>query len=210
MRKFPFNCVLLVLLTAMSARPQTKLAAAPVAPQAAEKINVPGIHNAGKINDWLYRGAQPSHGELAQLKKLGITTVVDLRRESRQIVEHERAQAKSLGLRFISIPVGGFSTPSALQLAEFFSLLRETPPQKIFVHCEYGADRTGMFVASYRIAFENWTPEQALSEMLAFGFNRIWHPGMERFVRELPARLVVDPALRAALGTPQPGVVESH
>jgi len=168
-------------------------------PSFAEKIPLHGIHNAGKISDRLFRGAQPALSSLPQLQTLGITTIVDLRREAPQTREDERRRAESLGLRFVHIPIGGFSTPSSAQLAQFFSLFRETPPQKIFVHCEYGEARTGVFIASYRIAFQHWTAEQALAEMRAFGFHSHWHPAMITFVRELPTRLQSDSTLKAAL-----------
>jgi len=166
----------------------------------AQKISVPGIPNAGKVSDSLFRGAQPHLSHLYELKALGITTIVDLRSESRQTRDQERKLAESLGIHFVSIPVDGFSTPSSAQLAEFFALLRQTPTQKIFVHCEFGKDRTGTFIAAYRIAFDHWSPDQALSEMLAFGFNLSWHRSMVTFVHTLPDRLHSDATLRASLG----------
>jgi protein tyrosine phosphatase (PTP) superfamily phosphohydrolase (DUF442 family) len=169
-------------------------------PAVGQKISLPGISNAGKISDSLFRGAQPDVSHLAELKKLGVTTIVDLRRESAHTREREKIQAESLGMHFISIPVGGFSTPTSAQLAEFFLLVRETPFQKIFVHCEYGEDRTGVFIASYRIAFEHWTADEAVSEMLFFGFNGRWHPSMTTFIQSLPGRLQSDPTLQAAMG----------
>jgi len=172
----------------------------PRSPSAAQKLSVRGISNAGKVSDSLFRGAQPHLSDLGELKKLGITTIIDLRRESHALRDEERLRAESLGLHFISIPVGGFSTPTSRQLAEFFSLVREASLQRIFVHCEYGEDRTGVFIASYRIAFEHWTSDQALAEMHAFGFHRHWHPSMVSFVLTLPDRLHTDPVLKSALG----------
>jgi len=191
-------CFALVLFLALRRSP----ALVSPLPPFAEKISLQGIHDAGKVSDQLFRGAQPALSSLPQLKTLGITTIVDLRHESPQTRENERLRAESLGLRFVYIPVGGFSNPTSAQLAQFFSLLRETPPQKIFVHCEFGEDRTGVFIAAYRIAFQHWTAEQALAEMYAFGFRGYWHPGMITFVRALPARLQSDPTLKAALAAP--------
>jgi tyrosine-protein phosphatase SIW14 len=172
----------------------------PSSPSIAQKLSLHGISNAGKVSDSLFRGAQPHLSDLGELKKLGITTIIDLRRESHSLREQERLRAESLGMHFISIPVGGFSIPSSEQLAEFFSLVREAPLQRIFVHCEYGQDRTGVFIASYRIAFEHWSSDQALSEMRAFGFNRHWHPSMVSFVLTFPDRLDTDAVLKSALG----------
>ena len=168
-----------------------------------EKLHIPAIPNSGKINDHLYRGAQPKSQGLVELKKLGINTVVDLRLEDPAKIQWERQQVESLGMRFVSIPVGGWSAPTNEQVLQFLSLFREDPAQKIFVHCHFGEDRTGVFIATYRMAFEKWPTQQAMHEMNLFGFNRVWHPAMISFVRDFPASLNSAPAL-APLRTPQP------
>lgn len=179
-------------------------AAATSSPAFAEKISLPGVPNAARVSDQLFRGAQPELSSLPQIKTLGVTTIVDLRRQYPNGSEDERRRAESLGLHFVHIPVGGFSIPSSSQLAQFFSLFRESPPPRVFVHCQFGDDRTGVFIASYRIAIQHWTAGQALREMYAFGFHNHWHPNMEAFIRELPARLQSDPVLKASLAAPQP------
>src|SRR6476661_6538172 len=84
----------------------------------AQKLEIAGVPNAGKISDVLFRGAQPSAQGLAELKKLGVTTIIDLR-GNRGPVNWERAQAEALGMHFIDIPVSGWSAPSNAQVAEF-------------------------------------------------------------------------------------------
>jgi protein tyrosine/serine phosphatase len=162
----------------------------------AEKIAVPGVLNAGKVSEHLFRGAQPDLADLAELKKLGITTIVDLRAEFSGTREQERARVEALGMHFLSIPIGYFANPSSAQLAQFFSLLSQSPNEKVFVHCRYGRDRTGVFIAAYRIVFDHWTANQALAEMDAFGFSRSWHPGMLTFVRNFPDHLQNDTQLK--------------
>src|SRR2546428_9783273 len=44
----------------------------------AEKIHISGISDAGKVNEFLYRGTQPKEEGVEQLKQLGIDTIVDL------------------------------------------------------------------------------------------------------------------------------------
>lgn len=185
--------------------PATSAPAAATAPHA-EKISVSGISNAGKISAELFRGAQPSLESLAGLQSLGITTIVDLRREDSEQVAKERTRAEKLGMRFVHIPVGGFATPTAEQMAEFLALFRETPAPRVFVHCQYGRDRTGVFVAAYRIAIEHWTAEQARDEMHVFGFHSSWHPAMAEYVAKLPEKLSDDPLLRQALAPAKPAV----
>jgi len=57
----------------------------------AEKMVVPGIKDFGKVNEYLYRGAQPKPQGIEELKKLGIDTIVHLRGERRGLMEKERA-----------------------------------------------------------------------------------------------------------------------
>ena len=158
----------------------------------AEKLNLVGIPRAGKVSDVLYRGAQPSTEGLAELKKLGITTVVDLR-GNRGPVASERRLVESLGMRFIDIPVPGSSPPTNAQVAEFLALFKNDPQQKIFVHCYLGEDRSGVMVAAYRIAQQNWTVDQAFAEMLSFGFHNHLYPGMHSYVRKFPANFYAEP-----------------
>ena len=162
-----------------------------------EKLRIPAIPNTGRINDHLYRGAQPKSQGLAELKKLGITTVVDLRGEDPDTIAWERQQADSLGMRFVHIPVSGWSPPTDEQVVQFLSLFRDDPKQRIFVHCRFGNDRTGVFVATYRMALDKWPAEQAMKEMYSFGFNGFWHPSMKTFIREFPARVKSTPSLAA-------------
>ena len=158
----------------------------------AEKLKLAGVPRAGKISDVLFRGAQPSAQGLAELKKLGITTIVDLR-GNRGPVASERREVETLGMRFIDIPVLGWSAPSNEQVAQFLKLFKDDPQQKIFVHCYYGEDRSGVMVAAYRIAQQNWTADQAIAEMYSFGFHYHLYPGMKSYVREFPASFAADP-----------------
>jgi tyrosine-protein phosphatase SIW14 len=165
----------------------------------AEKLKLTGVPRFGKINDSLYRGAQPYAGGLQQLKKLGVTTIIDLRGEDSGKIDWERQQAEALGIRFVHLPVSGWSTPSDEQMARFFSIFHAHSNEKVFVHCRFGEDRTGVFIASYRIAYDHWSAEQALKEMLAFGFHHLWHPSMANYVHSLPARLQSVPILKSSI-----------
>ena len=168
--------------------------AAPIPWTYGEKLHFAGISNGGKVSDQLYRGAQPRKGGLQQLKKFGITTIVDLRGEDASVREHEKKEAEAFGIRFVSIPVGGFSPPTSDQVAQFLSLFQEESA-KIFVHCHYGEDRTGVFVATYRMALQKWPADEAIKEMRFFGYNAFWHPAMTSYVHNFPSLLSATPAL---------------
>lgn len=197
------RALLIPAIVFISVAPQHLLAqtaSQPVVPSVmssgyAEKLRIPGVPNSGKINDRLYRGAQPRDLGLAELKKIGITTIVNLRSEDPAKIAWEHKTSESLGIRFVSIPVNEWSTPTNEQVAQFLSIFRDNPQEKVFVHCHFGEDRTGVFVASYRMAFEKLPPDQALKEMYKFGYNGFWHPAMTSFVRDFPARLSTAPPL---------------
>jgi protein tyrosine phosphatase (PTP) superfamily phosphohydrolase (DUF442 family) len=178
----------------LSASAQQSIAPAVMRSAYGQKLQIPGVPNAGKINDVLFRGAQPNEAALAQLKNLGITTIVDLRSEDQQQVQRERKQAESQGIHFVYIPVSGWSPPTNDQVAQFLSLFHNNPNEKVFVHCHFGRDRTGVFVAAYRVAIEKWPVEQAVNEMYLFGFHGHLHPSMTSFVRDFPALLISAPA----------------
>ena len=169
----------------------------------AEKLQLPGVHNVGKVSDALFRGGQPSQQGLVELRKLGVSTVVDLR-GNRGPVEWERSQVESLGMRFVNIPIGGMSPPSDAQVAQFLKLFRDEPNPRVFVHCYYGSDRTGVMVAAYRIAQQNWTADQAATEMNSFGFHYHWYRGMKSYVRKFPSSFSAESAFAALRTVPTP------
>lgn len=177
-----------------------------------QRLQLAGLRNGGKISESLFRGAQPQSDGLQALKKLGVTTIVDLRGEDRSKLEWERHQAEALGMRFVSIPVSGWGPPSNEQVLQFLSLFEESAKdektkEKVYVHCRFGEDRTGVFVATYRMALEGWPAQQAMNEMYFFGFNGFWHPSMKNFIRDFPARLKMSPEF--AQFRPAPGTVEA-
>jgi len=157
-----------------------------------EKLTLPGIPNAGKVSDFLYRGSQPHATGYQQLQRLGISIVVDLRSTPSAQTAEGRA-FESLGMRHVAIPSSGFFGPSDEQVATFLKLLRDNPGKKVFVHCYFGDDRTGVMVAAYRIAEQHWTADQAYNEMRFFHF----HHGlifMGHYVKYFPANFSFSPA----------------
>jgi protein tyrosine/serine phosphatase len=168
---------------------------------AAEKIKLAGVPNFGKVSDMLFRGAQPSLQGLTELKKLGVTTIVDLR-GNRGPVARERGAVESLGMRFVDLPVNGGSPPTNSQVAEFLRLLQDDPNERVFVHCYFGADRSGVMVAAYRIAQQNWTADQAMAEMHSFGFHYYLYPAMKSYVRKFPTIFGADPVFASLRNSP--------
>jgi protein-tyrosine phosphatase len=197
-----FISVLCLAVTGLSCGARHNAAGSAGQAAFAEKIAVPGVADFGRVNDFLYRGAQPKDDGVQQLKKLGIDTIVDLRSELHGVIDNERRESESLGIRFVNLPGSGWATPKDEEIARFFAMVRERPRRKIFIHCWLGGDRSGMFIAAYRIAFDHWTSEQAIEEMRAFHYLEFWHPNMKVYVQHFPERLAESPALAAFRETP--------
>ena len=89
---------------------------------------------------------------------------VPVRDQMRLLEEAGFAEVESLGMKYVSIPWSGSSYPSSSQVVQFLDLVRANPQAKIFVHCKRGADRTGVMVAAYRIAFEHKDVADAVLE----------------------------------------------
>lgn len=203
-----FFLILLVFFASLSASPfggapRIVLSRAPLpvpsspsdsTPAFAEKITIPGIRDAAKVNDFLFRGSQPEQKGLEELKKLGITTIVDLRGELRGRADAEKEQAEALGMRVVVISASGWAPPSDDEVIQFFQLLQKEPREKLYVHCWLGDDRTGVFIATYRIAFQHWNPDDAIREMDHFHFKGFWHPSMKTYIRDFPAHFASSPA----------------
>jgi len=180
-------------------------AAAPVARAASNphalKLGLAGIPNAGNVDGVLFRGAQPHHDGYQQLKNLGVNIVVDLHNTGSGQSD-ERREVETLGMRYVSMPASNIYGPTSDQVAQFLKLVRDNPDKKIFVHCNLGADRTGVMVATYRMVQQQWSPDQAYNEMREFHFHRFLTP-MGRYVKFFPERFAQEPAF-TLLRSPAP------
>lgn len=167
----------------------------------AEKMRVDGVQNFGAVTPTLFRGAQPTPKGLKTLSKMGVGIVIDLRETNESKLEEE--EVSKLGMKFVGIP-WRCTDPKDEYFAKFLTVIRDNPDKKIFVHCRVGVDRTGMMIASYRMAEEGWTAEEALREMKAFGFSsyhQLMCYGLGSYEQRFPAVVSSSPAfhtLRAA------------
>jgi len=150
------------------------------------------LPNFQKVDDHVYRGAQPTDSGFKDLAQLGIKTVVDLR----DIGEHSQADEQKvvteLGMRYVSIPMHGLSTPKDDKVAAVQALLNDTTSGPVFVHCKRGADRTGMVIAVYRISHDQWDNKKALSEAKSNGMS-IFERAIQHYVLDYrPAVTLAD------------------
>jgi protein tyrosine phosphatase (PTP) superfamily phosphohydrolase (DUF442 family) len=130
--------------------------------------HLPGVGNFARVSAVLYRGEQPTAEGFAELKKLGVKTIIDLR-----TFHDDRPLLKGSGLRYARIYAKPWH-PEDEDLAAFLKIVNDPANQPVFVHCQQGCDRTGCAVAVYRMLDQQWTLAQAIDEMRTFGFHAIW------------------------------------
>ena len=141
-------------------------------PEWAIRRTKPGLPNLHQVTTNLYRGAQPMAAGMAELKAMGVKTIIDLRAYHSDKDELGKA--------------GSDLKPKRLQMnawhaededvIRFLKTVNDTNNLPAFVHCQHGADRTGVMCAMYRITTCGWTRQEAIDEMTqgGFGFHPMW------------------------------------
>jgi protein tyrosine/serine phosphatase len=165
----------------------------------ATRLKGSGIPRFAQVSENLYRGGQPSAQGLQDLQGMGVQVIVDLRGSPSQT---ERVAVTNLGMEYVSIP-SHCPFPSDKPWARFLDAVRKNRGKKVFVHCRLGDDRTGLAVATYRIAEQGWSADEALREMKVFGFRGVHHvvcPRMAEYVKKFPERLRTSRSFRGLAG----------
>lgn len=158
----------------------------------AEPIELEGVPNLHRISDMLYRSEQPTAEGFRNLEKLGIRTVINLR-----YFNDDDEEAEGTALRLQRVKILTWRAGDA-HVVEVMRLLRQKEHGPFLIHCQHGADRTGLMSAMYRVLEEAWSPEDALAELVdgGYGFHKMWR-NIRRYV------LSADPVkLRAAIDAP--------
>jgi protein tyrosine phosphatase (PTP) superfamily phosphohydrolase (DUF442 family) len=137
----------------------------------AQKIEVAGVQNCFEVTTNLYRGAQPTAEGMVHLKAMGIKTVVNLR-----AWHSDKDKVAGTGLKSVWFETEPWHGDEE-EVVRFLKAVTDTNNLPAFVHCERGADRTGVMCAMYRVVVCGWTKPEAIAEMEngGFGFNPVWH-----------------------------------
>jgi len=99
----------------------------------------------------VYRSAQVDKDELAaQIQKVGVKSILNLRggSVSAKWYAEELATAQSHGVAYFQFPLSAGVALSGDQMQKVLALI-EQAPKPILIHCNAGADRTGLVAAIY-------------------------------------------------------------
>jgi len=174
----------------------TRQTSHPASTQWAQPLDVPGLPNLHRVSDELYRGAQPTAEGIRQLESLGIKTIINLRSS-----DTDRDILDPAGPTYERIPMVAWHAKDD-DVVRFLQIVTDESRLPAFVHCQRGADRTGMMVAVYRVAVERWDKEQAIAEMTQGGFR--FYSGWQNLVQYI--RSLDIGAIRARAGITESAV----
>jgi uncharacterized protein (TIGR01244 family) len=137
--------------------------------------------NSSAFGSRIYFAGQPSQADLAEYAKLGVKTIVNLRSpaEMEKVDFDEAAAAKSNGMHYVNVPVGG-TLPTDGELAKIYTELNKSGAGKVLMHCA-SSNRVGMMWALYRGTQHGVAGAAALAEGRSAGLKA---PGLEKVAKE--------------------------
>lgn len=133
--------------------------------------DLPHILNWRRLDDTITTSGQPTEDQLADIKDLGVTHVINLGpHHNVGALADEAGTLKALGMEYIYIPVE-FEHPTEADFDRFCEAIEALRDTKIHVHCIYNA-RVSAFFYRYANAGRTIPPAHAHAIM-----DGIWKPG---------------------------------
>ncbi|MBB3397382.1 MULTISPECIES: tyrosine-protein phosphatase [unclassified Rhizobium] len=131
------------------------------------------------IKGELYRSAQPSPRLLeTYVRENGIKSIINLRASGDKGTWYsaEVATSQQLGVTHVDFPMSASKVMSSERADELVKLMASLP-KPILIHCQAGADRSGLAAALYsnRIAGRD---EETSEGQLSFYFGHVSIPGL--------------------------------
>lgn len=186
------SAIIGILMTIPPELAQASAAPVPRPEKWALPVDLQGVPNLHRVTPRFYRSAQPTAEGFANLsRKLGIRSIVSLR-----AFHPDDVLAGGNNLMLTRIPIHTWHIENEDVAAALRALRQGQSQGPVLLHCQHGADRTGLIAALYRVIYEGWSKADALAEMRSgeFGYHAVWG-NIPRYLKTVD---IV--ALKAAIG----------
>ncbi|MFM7099346.1 MAG: fused DSP-PTPase phosphatase/NAD kinase-like protein [Gemmataceae bacterium] len=145
----------------------------------------------------LYRSGQmTSFGLKKIVDEYHIKSIVSLRdsygSEAPPDVKEE-SFAREYGIKYLRLSPKKWESedgepPVMDNVRQYFKLLDNPDNYPVLVHCFAGIHRTGSYCALYRMKYENWSNEKAISELKRLGYDQLeTEKDVYKFLKEYKA-----------------------
>ncbi len=148
----------------------------------ARPIDAAGVPNLHRVDTNFYRSAQPdAEGFKVLATQYGVKTVVSLR-----AFNADEPLARGLDLKLVRYKIHTWHIEREDVVGALRSLRSATKEAPALLHCQHGADRTGLITALYRILYQGWSKDAAADEMLNgnFGYHAVWG-NIPKYIRKV-------------------------
>ena len=165
------TAILTLMLASTVAGAQALQTPAPARPANwAEPITLEGVRNLYRISPMLYRSEQPTALGFKNLEKLGIRTVINLRWFNNDYKEAAGTLLRTERVKILTWDIDDHHVVAVMRM------LKDPANGPFLIHCQHGADRTGVMSAMYRVLEQGWTPDEALAELQGggYGYHSMW------------------------------------
>ncbi len=115
----------------------------------------------------LYRAAQPTPRQLeAYADKYGVKSVINLRGPHHGFAwyEAEKAENARLGIKQIDFRISSITEMDSKEIARLIAIMRKAR-KPLLVHCQSGADRSGLVSALYLAAIDGVDMKKAARQL---------------------------------------------
>jgi protein tyrosine/serine phosphatase len=127
--------------------------------------------NLFQVTPTLFRSAQLTKDDVAELKALGIRNVVGLR-----AFHSDDDWLRQSGIKASRVKIYTWAVDDDNIVAALKAIRAAEKEGPVLLHCWHGADRTGLVSAMYRLLYQGWSKAQALDELLngGYGYHALW------------------------------------